>query len=87
MSLSLLSEGVITSSEAFGLSVIRQAKKCDADAAKHGRALYHTIYRSSQTARSGYDPFGNNGGCSGAGLDRIPQDKVRRSIFRGVHIP
>ena len=24
-----------------------------------------TIYRSSQGARSGYDPFGNNGGCSG----------------------
>jgi HD superfamily phosphodiesterase len=29
------------------------------------RTSYHTIYRSSQRARSGYDPFGNNGRCSG----------------------
>ena len=28
-------------------------------------ALHTTIYRSSQRARSSYDPFGNNGGCFG----------------------
>jgi hypothetical protein len=43
----------------------RHLDAADASCLGCHRASYDTIYRSSQRARSGYDPFGNNGGCSG----------------------
>src|SRR5271154_6542047 len=46
------------------------------------RASYHTIYRSSQRARSGYDPFGNNGGCSGGGPGSDSAGQTRRDPGR-----
>lgn len=43
----------------------RHLDAADASCLGCHRASYHTIHRSSQRARSRYDPFGNNGGCSG----------------------
>jgi HD superfamily phosphodiesterase len=43
----------------------RHLEAADASCLGCHRASYHTIYRSSQRARSDYDPFRNNGGCSG----------------------
>jgi hypothetical protein len=43
----------------------RHLDAADASCLGCHRASYHTIHRSSQRARSRYDPFGNNGGCFG----------------------
>ena len=43
----------------------RHLDAADASCLGCHRASYNTIHRSSQRARSLYDPFGNSGGCSG----------------------